>query len=244
MAKGELLVKEKLKQIPIFETLSEKTIEKLSKITQIRELNKGDVLFFEREKVEYIYIVLKGTVFLYRDSLKEYRRIVFLLGEGKIINEVIFDGRTASINCEAFEKSTILAFPVEKLKDVMRDDFDLSFAILTSVGHKVRKLYRQLKNATPIGLDKKLAAKLWKLSEGFGYNCYDKNLACKKKTEECREWTQVNKNISVTFLGEMLGSTRESISRELKKLENLGLIRWEYKKLLVDREKLLKFYKN
>jgi len=41
---------------------------------------------------------------LYRDSLKDYRRIVFILGEGKVVNEVIFDGQSASINCEAFEK--------------------------------------------------------------------------------------------------------------------------------------------
>lgn len=232
-----------LKQMKIFTNLSDDTIKKLSKIVKKRDFDKGHILFFEREKVENIYIVNKGTVFLYKDSLKDYRRIVFLLGEGKIINEVIFDGMTASINCEVFEKSTILEFPVEQLKNIMRDDFDLSFAILTSVGHKVRKLYRQLKNATPIGLDKKLAAKLWKLSEGFGVNCYDKNLSCKNKTSFCMEWTQVNKNISITFLAEMLGSTRESISREMKKLEILGLIKWESKKLLVHRDNLLKFYK-
>lgn len=236
-------MRERIMKIPIFKELKTETIDKLSKICSIRELKKGDVLFFEREKVQHIYIVLNGTVFLYRDSLKEYRRIVFLLEEGKVINEVIFDGRTASINCEAFEKSTILAFPVEELKNVMREDFDLSFAILTSTGHKVRKLYRQLKNATPIGLDKKLAAKLWKFSEGFGVNCYDKNLSCKRKNNDCIAWTIVHKNITIKFLGEMLGSTRESISREMKKLENLGLIKWEHKHLLVDRENLLKFYK-
>ena len=103
--------------------------------------------------------------------------------------------------------------------------------------------YRQLKNATPIGLDKKLSAKLWKFSESFGYNCYDKNLACKNKEDNCKIWTQVNKNISVTFLAEMLGSTRESISREMKKLENCGLIKWENKKLLVNREALKDYYK-
>lgn len=235
-------MEEKLIKIPIFSKLSKETIVKLSKIVRLKELNKGDILFLEREKVENIYIVLKGTVFLYRDSLKDYRRIVFLLGEGKVINEVIFDGRSASISCEAFEKSLILSFPVKELKEIMRGDFDLSFSLLTSTGHKVRKLYRQLKNATPIGLDKKLAAKLWKLGEGFGYNCYDKNLACKNKSINCKEWTQVNKNISVTFLAEMLGSTRESISREMKKLELLSLIKWEGKKLLVNREKLLTYY--
>ncbi len=234
---------ELLKKIPIFKKLKEETLLKLEKISKIKELNKGDILFFEREKVENIYIVLKGAVFLYRDGLKNYRRIIFLLDEGNVINEVIFDGRTASINCEAFEKASVLVFPVNELKEVMKEDFDLSLALLTSTGNKVRKLYRQLKNATPIGLDKKLSAKLWKFSEGFGYNCYDKNLACKNKEDNCKIWTQVNKNISVTFLAEMLGSTRESISREMKKLENCGLIKWENKKLLVNREALKDYYK-
>ena len=232
-----------LRKIPIFSKLSEKTITRLASILIKKELKKGEILFFEREKVNNIYIVGKGSVFLYRDSLKDYRRIVFILGDGKVINEVIFDGKSASINCEAFEKSIIYSFPIEELKNIMREDFDLSYAFLTSTGHKVRKLYRQLKNATPIGLDKKLAAKLWKLSDGFGVDCYAKNLSCKNKSSNCIGWAQINKNISITFLAEMLGSTRESISREMKKLESFDLIKWENKRLLVKREDLLNFYR-
>ena len=232
-----------LRKIPIFSKLSEKTITRLASILIKKELKKGEILFFEREKVNNIYIVGKGSVFLYRDSLKDYRRIVFILGDGKVINEVIFDGKSASINCEAFEKSIIYSFPIEELKNIMREDFDLSYAFLTSTGHKVRKLYRQLKNATPIGLDKKLAAKLWKFSDGFGVDCYAKNLSCKNKSSNCIGWAQINKNISITFLAEMLGSTRESISREMKKLESFDLIKWENKRLLVKREDLLNFYR-
>lgn len=41
----------------------------------------------------------------------------------------------------------------------------------------------------------------------------------------------------------MLGSTRESISREMKTLEKAGLIKWENKHLLVKRCDLLEYYK-
>lgn len=232
-----------LRKIPIFSKLSDSTINKLEDLIVKKEIKKGEILFFERQKVTNIYILSKGTVFLYRDGLKDYRRIVFILGEGKVINEVIFDGQTASITCEAFENSIIYSFDVEKLKNIMRDDFDLSFAFLTSTGHKVRKLYRQLKNATPIGLDKKLAAKLWKLSDGFGVDCYARNLSCTKKNENCIGWSHIIKSITITFLAEMLGSTRESISREMKKLEKAGLIKWENKHLLVKRCDLLEYYK-
>ncbi len=82
--------------------------------------------------------------------------------EGEVINEVVFDKLPSSITCEAFEKSTILKFDVDCLVEVMESDFVLTKNILNSTGRKVRRLYRQIKNSIPIGLDKKIAAKLWK----------------------------------------------------------------------------------
>lgn len=52
-------------------------------------------------------------------------------------------------------------------------------------------------------------------------------------------------NITVTYLSEMLGSSRETISRALKELKNKELIYYEGKKIIIkDRDKLSKFFKS
>ncbi len=51
-------------------------------------------------------------------------------------------------------------------------------------------------------------------------------------------------NITVTYLSEMLGSSRETISRALKELKNKELIYYEGKKIIIkDRNKLSEFFK-
>ncbi len=74
-----------------------------------------------------------------------------------------------------------------------------------------------------------MAAKLWKLAKDYGE--YEKN------------GEVIKLNITVTYLSEMLGSSRETISRALKELRNKELIYYEGKKIIIkDRNKLSKFF--
>ena len=95
---------------------------------------------------------------------------------------------------------------------------------------KIRRLYRQMKNATPLKIEKRLAAKLWKLSKDYGV----------KQNDE----VVIDLNISVAYLSDMFGMPRETISRALKILEKENLIRKERKKIIIkDRDKLASYFK-
>ena len=77
---------------------------------------------------------------------------------------------------------------------------------------------------------KSLAAKLWKLSKDYG------------KTVE--EGTLIDLALSVTYLSEMFGIPRETISRALKILVKEGLIIQRNKRIIVvDKENLSKYFK-
>lgn len=234
-----------LREVGIFSDISDSTIEKLNKVMKVLDFKKKEMLFFEKDIINKIFIVYDGKVSLFRISQSGQRRVVYLLGAGEVINEVIFDDLPASISCEAFEKSVILYCDKNALTEVMSQDFQLTQNIINSMGRKIRRLYRQMKNTIPIGVDKKIAAKLWKLSKDYGSNCCESY--CDKRIEsiDCEEWTRLDVKITVTYLADMLGSTRETVSREMKKLQNLNLIKWEDgKKLVVKRNELLKFYRD
>jgi CRP-like cAMP-binding protein len=234
-----------LYNINAFNNISNESIEKLKKILNIKELKKKEMLFFEKDVVTNVYMIYLGKVSLFRINQNGQRRIIYILDAGEIINEVIFDDLPASISCEGFENSIILEFNKEKLLEIMKDDFVLTQNIMNSMGRKIRRLYRQIKNTIPMGMDKKIAAKLWKLSKDYGTNCC--NSQCENHFDdcECKKWTRLDIKISVTYLADMLGSSRETVSREMTKLKNLNLIKWkENKKLVVNREALLKYYRD
>jgi CRP/FNR family cyclic AMP-dependent transcriptional regulator len=220
---------EELSIIPAFEGINKSTREQLKlKINKLK-LNKNQTLFREREEVSNIYIVFKGKVTLYRTTEEGQRRVIYILSDGTLINEVIFDGKSASISCEAFEDTEILSIPREDLLKLMEFDFNLTKNIINSMGRKIRRLYRQLKNTTTIRVDKKVAAKLWKMALDHGV--------------EAGAGTVLDINITITYLADMMGHSRESISRAMKVLEGEGLVWYSDKKIIVNKEGLLKYYR-
>lgn len=220
----------KLNEISLFSQINKDTLHKLNEICFVKQLKKGDHLFRDKEKINSIYIVKDGKVALYKQSESAQKKVIFILGKDIVINEVIIDDLPASINCEAFEKAEILCFDRIKFLDIMREDFELSKIIINSLAMKVRRLYRQGKNSIPIKVEKRVAAKLWKLSRDYGI--------------KIEEGTLIDLNITITYLADMFGAPRETISRALKILNNEGLIINKSKKIIVpDRDKLVKFFK-
>ncbi len=220
----------KLRGLSLFSQVNKNTIFKLNEICIVKELEKGEHLFRDKEVINSIYIVRSGKVALYKQSESSQKKVIFILGKDTIVNEVIIDDLPASINCEVFEKAEVLCFDKMKFLDIMKDDFELSKIIINSLAMKVRRLYRQGKNSIPIKVEKRVAAKLWKLSRDYGI--------------EIEEGILIDLNITITYLADMFGAPRETISRALKILNNEGLIINKNKKIIVpDRDKLVRFFK-
>ncbi|MBU3192063.1 Crp/Fnr family transcriptional regulator [Clostridium bowmanii] len=219
-----------LKYLPLFENIEDKTLELITESVIIKKIKKSQMLFAERQSIDNIYIVLEGKVTMYRLSEKGQKRVIFILNKGEIINEVIFDNLTASINCEGFEDSEIMSISKVDLFNIMKQDFKLTQVILYSMSKKIRRLYRQLKNTVPTKMDKRVAAKLWKLSKDYGV--------------QTEEGILINVKVSITYLADMLGSSRETISRAVKELEKMDMVKIKQRKFIVNREKLSQYFKD
>lgn len=220
-----------LKDLSVFEIIEDKTLDLIKAKVIIKSLKRSQILFDERQCVNNIYMVLEGKVAMYKLSEKGQKRVIFILNKGEIINEAIFDNCTSSINCEAFEDSKIISISKVDLLNIMQQDFKLTEVILYSMSKKIRRLYRQLKNTVNTKMDKRVAAKLWKLSKDYGV-----------ETEE--EGVLVDVSINITYLADMLGSSRETISRAVKELEKMDMVKVKHGKFIVNREKLNKYFKN
>ena len=159
------------------------------------------------------------------------RKIIFILRSGEIINEISFDNtKSTTIGCEAFDKAIILECMVKDFIKVMEDDFTLTKNILISTQNRNRRLYRQLKNSISIRIDKKLAAKLYRIGKEFG--------VCKG------EWTLLNVNLTITYIADMLGCKRESLSRAMKILQDEKLVKIEGKKVYIKKDELSSYFKS
>lgn len=220
-----------LKKAGVLEGIKSATLEELAECGILIRMKKGQCLFRDKEEVFHIYIVISGMATIYKLNSMGERKVIFTLGKKMMLNEVILNGMPASAGCTMLEDSTILAFPKRRFWLLMEEDSRLMKLVFDSLALKTRRTYRQLKNTTnAMRGDKRLAAKLWKLSHDYGV-----------RTEQ---GYRIDLDLSITYLADMLGSTRETVSRQVKNLAELGLVVYEKNRFLVpDQDALNRFFK-
>lgn len=217
-------------KVHIFENISDVSRKNILDSSSIRKLDKKEVLFRENDSINKVYFLLKGKVSTFKISENGERKIIFMIKAGEMINEVLVDNKkNSTIGCEAFEKSLVLECDMKSFLNSMEKDFTLTKNILSYSELRTRRLYRQLKNSISIKIDKKLAAKLYRISKEFGI----KN----------GEWTLINMNLTITYLADMLGCKRETLSRSMKILQDQNLVKINGKKIYTKKEDLAKYFK-
>ncbi|AIQ65520.1 hypothetical protein PSTEL_22780 [Paenibacillus stellifer] len=220
-----------LQELMLFQTVREDTLEQLREISKVLLMNKTELLFSEKAKLAHAYVVLSGNMTVFRYTEFGQKRVIYLLSKGDLINEIVDDHDIASINCEAFEKSRVLAVQREGLLQLMQSDFALTSCLMNAMARKIRRLYWQIKNTIPLKMEKKVAAKLWKL--------------CKDHGVETEGGIRIDLDITAGYLADMLGSSRETVSRALTELENLELILRQNRRIIVvDRSRLAGYFKS
>lgn len=219
-----------MKNIKVFSNLKEETYEKLDKILVSKNIKKKQILFYEREIVDKVYFLSRGKVSLFKISEGGERKVIFILKEGEMINGVLADEpKTSAVSCEVFEDSQILECSSNDLLSIMEDDFQLTKNILFNSQNINRRLCRQLKNSISIRMDKKLAAKLYRMGREFGI--YKDG------------WTLINANLTTVYLADMLGCKRETLSRAMKVLQDENLVKFENRKVYIKQDELANYFK-
>lgn len=215
----------------IFQNVIPGTMEKLWTAGSIKEFPKGYTIIRARDKINPIYIQLSGKSMVYNLTHTGKRKIIFIFGEGSLLNEHVLHMHPASLFCETLEESRIFVVPLNLFLECMEKDFTLTKAVLEIQECRIWRMGHQLKNTTSgICMERKLAAKLWKLSKDFGIETLD--------------GIEINMNLSVTMLADMLGASRETTSRLCSFLVEAGLVKICRKRITItDTQKVSAFYK-
>ncbi|MDD5968145.1 MAG: Crp/Fnr family transcriptional regulator [Candidatus Fimousia sp.] len=224
-------MKNQLYELPFFEGVSEETLAYLWETGKVKVYKKGMLLMRAKEPVDSVYLQLSGKSIIYNLTHTGKRKIIFIFGRGILLNEHIQSFHDASIYCETIEKSRIFVVPTVDFMYCMQQDFALTKAVLEAQERKIWRLGHQLKNTMgSIYLERKLAAKLWKLARDFGISHPD--------------GIEIDINMTITFLADMLGAPRETTSRLCKSLTDSGLLKMDKKRIVITNlEKMSRFYK-
>lgn len=221
-----------IEKIEVFSGISKNSIVEIKNSADVIELKKNKALYSDRQQLDYVYFLISGNVSLIKSSESGENRVVFLLNDGAMINEPLMRKNTSGIECWGFEDSKILRIGLKTFDKIMSKDYILARNCMLEMEKRIRRLYRQLKNLTSSNIEKKLAAKLYRLGTQYGL-----------KENEIVDYTYINLNLTVTYIAKMLGYQRETVSRSLKLLAQKEIVLQKDRKFYVNIEKARQFFK-
>ena len=221
-----------IEEIPVFAHAASATLRELKRLGEIRTYPRGTTLFHAAQCPERAFFMMSGQAIIYNLTHEGNRKIIFVFGPGHMLNDNISQVNYTGVFAELYQDSRIYSISLGDLKELMHKDMDLCMAILACQERKLWRTSHQLRNTQgSINMERKLAAKLWKLGRDFGL-----------PTDEGE--IRIDMPLSITVLADLLGTARETTSRMCKSLIQRNLIRVDQKNIyLRDPEELARFYK-
>lgn len=187
----------------------------LGEITLSRTVHKNEIIFLEGDPAEGFFLLLSGKVRIYKASPDGREYTIHQIQPGQMFAEVaIFRGGHYPANCAAMEDSTIAFFPKDKFQQLLKKSPQISLKIIGSLSAFLRDYNRQVEALSLKEVPARIAS--------FLLNEFEKS---EKKT--------IVLDTSKTELARRLGTISETLSRNLKKLKELNIIRVRGKEITV-----------
>lgn len=191
---------------------------------ELQRLRPGQQLFRQGDAPQALYALVQGTLKMskQRDDGKE--AILVVLEAGTWFGEIsLTDGQPRSHDATALGPAQVLALPRAAFDELMtRAPF--ASAIATLLAGRLRLLYGIVDDATLRSTRARVARRLLLLARG------DATMATSAR---------LRVPVSQEALAMMLGIARQTVSRELKLLVELGALRLGYAHIEILSERLL-----
>ncbi len=209
-----------LNRINIFSDLSEKDCENLQSLCKPRNYLKNSMIILEEEYGDLVFVVKTGTIKITRVNDEGKEVILALLGPGEMFGELaILDGEARSANALAQENCELLAINREDFLDILKNHFSVSYNVMCELAKRLRKSDQQIEALSLSDAEHRIGVSLLNLAEDMGV------IRKGKVTIQNLPFQQ--------DIANMAGTSRETVSRVLKILENKNMISKEGHTLII-----------
>jgi len=115
--------------------LADIPIEQLSALAEqstARDMQRGDVLFYEGDEASFLYVVSDGRVAIANRSFDGRESVVALMEQGDLFGEMpMFDGQGRSAMARALEPSQVITIPYEPLHELYTSNPQLLWSVVS-----------------------------------------------------------------------------------------------------------------
>ena len=216
-----------LKQIPLFGTFQPADHEQLAGLLRRRNLKKGDVLFRKGDEGTALYIIIKGRIKITVPSKLGDEITLAILGQSDFFGEMaLLDSLPRSADATAVEETLLYVLNRSDFLSFLIHNENAVRSILYALSSRLRKTDDFLTEVCFLNISARLARRLLEMSESL--------------IRENNPGASMELKLTQKDLASLLGTTRETINRELKILRDRGIVSTSRNLITIHNLELLK----
>ena len=205
-----------LAKIPLFASLTESELQALAQRAVERRFAPDEMLFWEGEPCDGIFLILEGSVKIFKTSIGGREMMLALEPAPSTVAELpLFDGGPYPASVRAVEPVVSLFIGKSDFQQVCRQYPDVGLKVLAVVGRRLRHLVSVVESMTFGSVTERLARLLLDAARQAHSNEFDFPLTHQE-------------------VASRLGTVREVVSRNLARFRAAGLIRIEGRQVRIE----------
>jgi CRP/FNR family transcriptional regulator, cyclic AMP receptor protein len=177
-----------------------------------RDYAAGEAIFARGDPGDTLFVIEAGRVEISRTSLGGRRSVLNQMGPGEILGEIaMLDNLARSADATAATEVTLLCVSRAGFMDFLRNHPDAAMALISGLCARVRQAADMFEDQAQLGARVRLARCLTRIAKKWGAAGEDGSVV-------------LNAPLSQAELGEFSGLARENVNRQMKALENEGIL--------------------
>jgi len=210
-----------LATVPLFNGLDRSELEKFAEVTREKSYPKGSVILFEDDPGDSLFVVRDGRVKVVLIGEDGREVILGVLGVGEYFGELsLIDDRPRSAHVIAMEDSNLLVLRREDFRKRVESSPSVAWSLLTELSRRLRRADDKIGGLVLLDVPGRIARLLLDLAEETGTNAIEKTLTHQT-------------------IAQMIGASRETVSRAMKDFQDAGWITVERRRIAIaDRSAL------
>jgi len=158
-----------IKGIPFFASLTSDEAEAVESLVVRKHFSRGEVVLFEEDTSNYMYIIVSGKVRVVQLSSEGKERILAIHKRGDYFGELaLFDGKTAPATVIAMEESEIGLLSKSDFDTLVLKNERILFQFLSLLCMRLRESWQMLRMMSFADAEERVRAVLKNMSKLYG----------------------------------------------------------------------------
>ncbi len=209
-------------KVDLLARLTDAELRALWRIGERRDFRPRERVVEQGDAGGELFVVLSGRLRVISSSPEDKHLAEAILGPGEVFGEIaMLDARPRTASVEALDDCETLCVRGDLLMPYLERHPRVAVHLLAAVAAKMRRLCEFVDDTNFLSLPARLAKRLLELSTSYGL--------------ETRRGTRIELRLTQTELGALVGTTRESVNKQLRDWEEKEIVETDEGHLLIHR---------